>query len=311
MTTLHVDHEAPRARRGRLPGGARARGDHRLPPRPANPRGRARARGGRGRRRRPGARGGRRHDPPACPSRRRLPTVEVDGAFGVRATCATPPRSPPPRLRAPRPPPSAGASRRSARTASCGQVAQLRDGPELIFGDAARAARQVGGRLAGARRPRGERGELRGRADPGTAGRGGLPAETIVPVAPAGATSTVPPGTPTDATLGRPSTRRRRRSRRSTAQSRPRPARSRPRMARSRRHHRSGARHGHPDRHDPSDADHESGARHPRAGAGRAGHRRHRSRGRGGAVALNCGQFERPRHTLNLWSRLHQPSTSH
>src|ERR671914_803084 len=74
-----------------------------------------------------------------------------------------------------------------------GLVAELREGPELIFGDATRlrskwaAAARV---LADLEASGASYIDLR---IPGRPAAGGLPAETIIPVAPAGTTSTVPP----------------------------------------------------------------------------------------------------------------------
>jgi hypothetical protein len=80
-----------------------------------------------------------------------------------------------------------------------GQVAQLRDGPEVIFGDATR----LRAKWAAASRVLADL-EASGASYvdvrlPGRPAAGGLPAETIVPVAPAGETSTVPPGASADA----------------------------------------------------------------------------------------------------------------
>jgi cell division protein FtsQ len=130
---------------------------------------------------------------------KRLPTVEVEGAVGVErlrdgtalASAAI-----------------AGAAPASLRTrieevgvdGRLGQVAQLRDGPEVIFGDAARlrakwaAAARV---LADLEASGASYVDVR---IPGRPAAGGLPAETIVPVAPAGTTSTIPQGTTTDPT---------------------------------------------------------------------------------------------------------------
>jgi hypothetical protein len=76
-----------------------------------------------------------------------------------------------------------------------GFVAELREGPELIFGDATRlrakwaAAARV---LADLEASGASYIDLR---IPGRPAAGGLPAETITPVAPAGTTSTIPPAT--------------------------------------------------------------------------------------------------------------------
>jgi cell division protein FtsQ len=128
----------------------------------------------------------------------RIPVVEVEGAFGVerlrdgsaRAAAAV-----------------AGAAPAAlrARIAGVGDdrdeglVAELREGPELIFGDATRlrakwaAAARV---LADLEASGASYIDLR---IPGRPAAGGLPAETISPVAPAGSTQTVPPATTTGA----------------------------------------------------------------------------------------------------------------
>jgi cell division protein FtsQ len=122
----------------------------------------------------------------------RLPTVEVDGALGVerlqdgsaRAAAAVAAAAP---------------SVLRARIAAVGDdedeglVAELREGPELIFGTTTRlrakwaAAARV---LADLEASGASYVDLR---IPGRPAVGGLPAETIVPVAPAGSTSTAPP----------------------------------------------------------------------------------------------------------------------
>jgi cell division protein FtsQ len=128
---------------------------------------------------------------------RRLPTVDVEGAVGVeRLSDATALASAA----------IAGAAPAALRPriaevgvdGQLGQVAQLRDGPEVIFGDATR----VRAKWAAASRVLADL-EASGTSYvdvriPGRPAAGGLPAETIVPVAPAGTTSTVPPGTSTD-----------------------------------------------------------------------------------------------------------------
>ena len=128
---------------------------------------------------------------------KRLPTVEVEGAIGVE------------QLRDPTALASAaiaGAAPTALRgrlaevgeDGRLGQVAQLRNGPEVVFGDATRlrakwsAASRV---LADLEASGASYVDVR---IPGRPAAGGLPAETIVPVAPAGTTSTVPPGTPAD-----------------------------------------------------------------------------------------------------------------
>jgi cell division protein FtsQ len=124
----------------------------------------------------------------------RLPTVEVDGAVGAerlrdgaaRAAAAIAGAAPA-ELR--------GRIAEIGEDGELGQVARLREGPELIFGDATRlrakwaAAARVLADLeaSGARYV-----DVR---IPGRPAAGGLPAETITPVAPAGTTSTIPPGT--------------------------------------------------------------------------------------------------------------------
>jgi cell division protein FtsQ len=131
------------------------------------------------------------------PVEKRLPTVEVEGAVGVE------------RLRDPTALASAaiaGAAPAELRgrlsevgeDGRLGQVAQLRNGPEVIFGDATRvrakwaAAATV---LADLEASGASYVDVR---LPDRPAAGGLPAETIVPVAPAGTTSTVPPATTTD-----------------------------------------------------------------------------------------------------------------
>jgi cell division protein FtsQ len=135
------------------------------------------------------------------PVERRLPSVEVEGALGVQhlrdATAlasAAIAGSAPPALR--------GRIKEVGEDGRLGQVAQLREGPEVIFGDTTRlhakwaAASRV---LADLEASGASYVDVR---IPGRPAAGGLPAETIVPVAPAGATSTVPPGTTSGATAG-------------------------------------------------------------------------------------------------------------
>jgi cell division protein FtsQ len=115
----------------------------------------------------------------------RLPTLEVDGAFGrdrladrdARAAAAVAGAVP-------------GALRARLETVERrseeGLVALLRDGPELIFGDARRAR----AKWAAAARVLADP-EARGASYidvriPGRPAAGGLPAETVTPVAPAG-----------------------------------------------------------------------------------------------------------------------------
>jgi cell division protein FtsQ len=129
---------------------------------------------------------------------RRLPTVEVEGAVGVErlsdhtalasaAIAGAAPAALRPRIA------EVGVDGR------LGQVAQLRDGPEVIFGDSTR----VRAKWAAASRVLADL-EASGTSYvdvriPGRPAAGGLPAETVVPVAPAGTTSTVPPATAADA----------------------------------------------------------------------------------------------------------------
>jgi cell division protein FtsQ len=121
-----------------------------------------------------------------------LPTVDVEGAVGVdhlrdptaRAAVAIAGGAP------------AALRGRIAEVdvdGELGQVVELRDGPELIFGDATR----VTAKWAAAARVLADL-EASGASYidvriPGRPAAGGLPAETIVPVAPAGTTSTTPP----------------------------------------------------------------------------------------------------------------------
>jgi cell division protein FtsQ len=89
-----------------------------------------------------------------------------------------------------------------------GIVVQLRDGPELIFGD----ARQVRAKWIAATRvladPQAEGASYIDVRLPGRPAAGGLPAETLAPVAPAGETEAAPPvtGTPADGTTVDPAT---------------------------------------------------------------------------------------------------------
>jgi cell division protein FtsQ len=127
---------------------------------------------------------------------KRLPTVEVEGAVGVEqlrdrialASAA---------IAAAAPAALRGRITEVGEDGRLGQVAQLRDGPEVILGDATRlrakwaAAARV---LADLEASGASYVDVR---IPGRPAAGGLPAETVVPVAPAGTTSTIPPGTPT------------------------------------------------------------------------------------------------------------------
>ncbi|MGH2847444.1 MAG: cell division protein FtsQ/DivIB, partial [Thermoleophilaceae bacterium] len=86
-----------------------------------------------------------------------------------------------------------------------GLVAEMRDGPELVFGDASRLA----AKWAAAARVLADL-EASGASYidlriPGRPAAGGLPAQTVTPVAPAGETSTTPPaGDPAAAPLADP-----------------------------------------------------------------------------------------------------------
>jgi cell division protein FtsQ len=128
------------------------------------------------------------------PVEKRLPTIEVDGAIGVEhlrdstslasaAIAGTAPAA----LR--------GRIAEVGEDGELGQVAQLREGPEVIFGDVSR----VRAKWAAAARVLADL-EASGATYidvriPGRPAVGGLPAETITPVAPAGDTSTIPPAT--------------------------------------------------------------------------------------------------------------------
>ena len=128
---------------------------------------------------------------------KRLPTVEVEGAIGVeRLRDATALASA--AIAGAAPTALRGRIAEVGEDGRLGQVAQLRNGPEVIFGDATRLT----AKWAAASRVLADL-EASGASYvdvrlPGRPAAGGLPAETIVPVAPAGETSTVPPGTPTD-----------------------------------------------------------------------------------------------------------------
>lgn len=130
---------------------------------------------------------------------KRLPTVEVEGAVGVeRLRDATALASA--AIAGAAPAALRGRIAEVGEDGRLGQVAQLRNGPEVIFGDATRLA----AKWAAASRVLADL-EASGASYvdvrlPGRPAAGGLPAETIVPVAPAGETSTVPPGTAADAT---------------------------------------------------------------------------------------------------------------
>lgn len=120
-----------------------------------------------------------------------LPTVEVEGALGVerlRDTAALASAA----IAGAAPPALRGRISEVGDDGRLGQVVQLSDGPEVIFGDATR----LGAKWAAASRVLADL-EASGASYvdvrlPGRPAAGGLPAETIVPVAPAGSTSTAP-----------------------------------------------------------------------------------------------------------------------
>jgi cell division protein FtsQ len=136
---------------------------------------------------------------------KRLPTVEVEGAVGVERlrdstalASAAIAGAAPAALR--------GRIAEIGEDGRLGQVAQLREGPEVIFGDDTRlrakwaAASRV---LADLEASGASYVDVR---IPGRPAAGGLPAETIVPVAPAGTSSTIPPATGTDPAAATPTT---------------------------------------------------------------------------------------------------------
>jgi cell division protein FtsQ len=129
---------------------------------------------------------------------KRLPTVEVDGAMGVeRLRDATALASA--AIAGAAPDALRGRIAEVGDDGQLGQVAQLRDGPEVIFGDATRLEAKWGAAsrvLADLEASGASYVDVR---IPGRPAAGGLPAETVVPVAPAGTTPTVPPATGTDA----------------------------------------------------------------------------------------------------------------
>jgi cell division protein FtsQ len=137
------------------------------------------------------------------PVEKRLPTVEIGGAVGVgRLRDATALASA--AIAGAAPAALRGRLAEVGVDGRLGQVVQLRDGPELIFGDATRltakwaAASRV---LADLEASGASYVDVR---IPGRPAAGGLPAETIVPVAPAGGTPSLPPGAPADETATNP-----------------------------------------------------------------------------------------------------------
>ena len=122
----------------------------------------------------------------------RLPTVDAEGGFGTdrlrghsALASAAVAGAAPSALR--------GRIDEVGESSERGLVAELREGPELIFGDATRlrakwaAAARV---LADLEASGASYVDVR---IPGRPAAGGLPAETVAPVAPAGTASTVPP----------------------------------------------------------------------------------------------------------------------
>jgi cell division protein FtsQ len=89
-----------------------------------------------------------------------------------------------------------------------GIVVQLRDGPELIFGDATRVRAKWIAATRVLADPEAEGASYIDVRLPGRPAAGGLPAETLAPVAPAGITETTPPagGAPTAGTTVDPAT---------------------------------------------------------------------------------------------------------
>ena len=140
-----------------------------------------------------------------------LPTVAVDGALGTEFLvdrgalgAAAVAGGAPAVLR--------GRIADVERRGDDGYVAELRDGPELIFGPAT----QLRAKWAAAARVLADL-EARGASYvdlriPDRPAVGGLAATTLTPVAPAGTAVTVPPASSTDAGAVTPSTRRVRRS---------------------------------------------------------------------------------------------------
>jgi cell division protein FtsQ len=126
----------------------------------------------------------------------RLPTVEVDGAVGVdhlrdRSALASA------AIAGAAPAALEGRLAEVGEDGKLGQVVQLREGPEVIFGDTSR----LRAKWAAAARVLADL-EASGASYvdvrlPGRPAAGGLPAETITPVAPAGTSPNIPPGTTT------------------------------------------------------------------------------------------------------------------
>src|SRR5918996_1645722 len=136
---------------------------------------------------------------------KRLPTLEIEGAVGVeRLSDATALASA--AIAGAAPAALRGRIAEVGEDGQLGQVAQLRDGPEVIFGDATglRAKWAAAARvLADLEASGASYVDLR---IPGRPAAGGLPAETITPVAPAGSTTTAPPAAPEPAAAADPNT---------------------------------------------------------------------------------------------------------
>ena len=87
-----------------------------------------------------------------------------------------------------------------------GIVVQMRDGPELIFGDATRARAKWIAATRVLADPEAEGASYIDVRLPGRPAAGGLPAATLAPVAPAGTAGTTPDAAPTDTTGVDPAT---------------------------------------------------------------------------------------------------------
>ena len=128
------------------------------------------------------------------PVEARLPTIEVDGVLGGDALRDADARSAAAVAGA-----APGVLRRRVESveqrAEEGLVAELRDGPELIFGDARRARAKWAAAARVLADPAARGASYIDLRIPGRPAAGGLPAETLAPVAPAGMdpTTTIPP----------------------------------------------------------------------------------------------------------------------
>ena len=133
----------------------------------------------------------------------KLPAVEVDGVLGgdrlrdatARAAAAVAGAAPQ-RLRA--------RVEEIEKRAPEGLVAELRDGPELIFGDARRARAKWAAAARVLADPEARGASYIDLRIPGRPAAGGLPAETVAPVAPAGHTETTVPNPAGAAATGAP-----------------------------------------------------------------------------------------------------------